>query len=104
MNFCLLPKGPGDLFCCHLHQVYSPDSLAQSNSAVSPKFQGMHIITIFTVMAQEIMIPTTTNETKVYMSRKDAPVQAEVPVSCLWPSDTTGNLLNKLRHQRNQCF
>lgn len=40
------------------------------------------------------MIPTSCNETKVY----------ELPVSCLWPSDTTCNLFNKLRHQKNQCF
>lgn len=31
-------------------------------------------------------------------------VQPELPVSCLWPSNTTCNLVNKLRHHRNQCF
>lgn len=40
------------------------------------------------------MVLTACNETKVY----------ELPVSCLWPNDTTCNLVNKLRHQKNQYF
>lgn len=67
MNLCLFPKGARDL-CCHFCQHTSQDSLVHPNSAVNPKSQGMHIITIFTVMAQAIMIPTASNETKVHVS------------------------------------